>query len=60
LISGILVEVGVVLEEFNPHLLPQVSTIYAMHWLCIHGLAASVGVRLRATGNGDQPHPMGP
>jgi len=25
-----------------------------------HGLAASAGVWLRATGNGDQHHPMGP
>ena len=32
---------------------------HAMHWPRIRGLAGSTGVRLRATGNGDQRRPMG-
>jgi len=32
---------------------------HAMHWPRISGLAASAGVRLRATGNGDQRRPIG-
>ena len=32
---------------------------HAMHWPRIRGPAASAGVRLRATGNGDQRPPMG-
>jgi len=31
-----------------------------IHWPRIHGLAVSAGVWLRATGNRDQLHPMGP
>ena len=31
----------------------------AMHWPRIRGLAASGGVQLRATGNGDQRRPVG-
>jgi len=33
---------------------------HAMHWPRIRGLAALAGVRLRATGNGDQRCPVGP
>jgi len=30
-----------------------------MHWPCLSGLAASAGLQLRATGNGNQCHPVG-